>query len=171
MTRFMAAAHSTILPRLYKQYMLSGNAGMTYSSFVTVAGALLMAGVGNILKDQLSYGEESPYVKGKAKRAQRNLHSSGLLGQFERVSDFISPVYPQSKVKITEEPGKWAYEKAKDISPTFNYAARVGEGAKEIVEGKVPQGTAKLIRALPVVGSFPIVSLNAKELLKDMKGN
>lgn len=171
MTRFMAAAHAVILPRLYKQYMLSGNAGMTYSSFVTIAGALLMAGLGNILKDQLSYGEDSPYVKGKGKRAQRNLHSSGLLGQFERVTDFISPVYPQSKTNITEEPGKWLYEQAKDKSPTFNYAARVGEGAKEIVEGKVPQGTAKLVRALPVVGSFPIVSLSTKELLKDMKGN
>jgi len=171
MTRFMAAAHAVILPRLYKQYLLSNNAGMGYSAFVTMASALLMASVGNALKDQLSYGEESPYVKGKAKRAQRNIHSSGLLGQFERLSDFVSPVYPQSKTKITEQPGKWAYEQAKDKSPTFNYVARTGEGVADVLEGRPEKGAQKLMRSLPVVGSFPIVSRKTVDILNDMKGN
>jgi len=171
MTRFMSAAHANMLPRLYKQYMLSNNAGMAYSSFVTIAGAILMAGLGNALKDQLSYGEESPYVKGKAKRTQRNIHSSGLLGQFERLSDFISPVYPQNKTKITEQPGKWAYEQAKDKSPTFNYVARAGEGVANVLEGKTEQGVQKLIRGLPVIGSFPSSARSTAEIFKDMKGN
>jgi len=158
MTRFMAAAHSTILPRLYKQYLLDGHAGMKYQAFSTIAMALLFASLVNMLKDQLSYGDESPYVKTKMKRLQRDVNTSGLLGQFERITDKISPVYPNGGPALTKDPIGWGVDKIKDISPVASWVAKPIQGTKDILEGNTERGVKQLVRATPLIGSFPIAA-------------
>ena len=155
MQRFVVAQTAVLIPRLYKQYLISGHAGMAYSAFFTIASSYLAASLGNALKDQLSYGEESPYIKGKAKKFQRNIYGSGVLGRMENIVDKFSPLYPQKTPAITEHPLDFTYEKAKDLSPQVGWLAKTGEGTKMVLEGKTNEGLNKAARALPVLGGFP----------------
>jgi hypothetical protein len=157
MGKFMATAHAVILPRLYKQYLLEGNAGMKYSAFATMASALLVASLMNTLKDFLSYDEEkdSPYLKTRAKKIQRTVNASGLIGQFERITDKISPVIPNTGPKFTNDPVGWGVDKIKDASPVAAWTSKVVSGTGNVLDGNTEKGVKQLVRAAPVVGSFP----------------
>jgi hypothetical protein len=169
MGRFIAAAHNVILPRLYRQFILNGNVAMRYQAFSTIAMALIFAALANALKDRLSYGDESPYVKGYRKNIQRTINSSGLLGQFERITDNILPVYPQPKTDITQDPLKWTVNKVKDISPVASWAARPVEAAMYFSEDKPAAAVKQLARATPVIGSFPIAADFLSSVFKENK--
>jgi len=158
MGRFMASAHATLLPKLYREYMMNGNVGMRYQAFSTIAMSLLFAALVNDLKDQLSYDDESPYIKGTRKRAQRNLYTSGLAGQYEKAIDMLVPLYPQSKTDITSKPAQWALDKVKDVSPVASWAARPVQAALYAGEGKTDKAVKQIARATPVIGSFPVVA-------------
>jgi hypothetical protein len=166
MGRFMATAHATILPKLYKDYIVSGTVGMRYQAFSTIAGALILAQLVGMLKDQLSYGEDSPYIKGNRKKIQRVINSSGLLGQFEKVVDKAMPLYPATGPKLSENPVGWAGDKIADVSPVAAWAAKVPKGVMEIGEGKTSAGVNTLLRASPLVGSFPVVTKDIAALFK-----
>jgi len=166
MGRFMATAHATILPRLYKTYMLEGNVGMRYEAFRTMAMALLFASLANMLKDELSYGGDNPYIKDKRKKAQRTLNSSGLIGQYEKVLDAITPLYPSRGPDASKNPVGWAANKAVEMSPQLSWAKKVGTGVYDVANGNTPEGVKNLVRAAPVVGSFPISANKAAELFK-----
>lgn len=168
MSRFMAAAHAVILPRLYKQYLLDGNVGMKYQAFSTVCMALIFGHFANILKDMISYDEgDNPYVKGTRKNIQRVLNSSGLLGQYERLVDKVSPVYPNSSPDFSKSPGLWAVDKVTDASPIASWAAKPVRGVMNLAEGETEKGVRQLVRAAPVVGSFPVAAGNIASLFKE----
>jgi len=168
MGRFMATAQAVVLPRLYKQYLLEGNMAMRYSAFTTIAMSLIAGHMVNMLKNGLSYGDDdSPYVKSTAKKTQRLIYSSGLLGQGEKLWERVDPLYdfhkspnlfdtttPKGKV-IEGKPVDWAYSQIKNASPQASWAANVGEGLYDIEEGKTDKGAKKLAKAAPVLGSFP----------------
>jgi hypothetical protein len=159
MTRFMATAHSTLLPTLYKQYIKDGNVGMRYQAFAVVMGMILASMIGNAIKDELAYEDgKNPYIKGYKKEIQRNIYGSGLLGQYERVVDTLSPLYPENKPSPFKDPFKWSIETAKDNSPAINWASKPISAAYNLSQDKVPEAVKQLVRAAPVVGSFPIVS-------------
>jgi len=171
MQKFMGTATAVILPRLYKQYILNGSVGMRYDAFATIGMTLIMSTFVNMLKDQLSYGEDSPYIKNKAKKAQRILNSSGLLGQAEKITEAISPTIEFSSAKFTENPAEWAVDKAKGMSPVVSWVAKPIEGAYAISEGKDLKGAKKIMRAMPVIGSFPAASnYTAEEFVNAFKG-
>lgn len=157
MGRFTAVQTSTMIPRLYKQYIKDGHAGMRYSAFFTIVSALATAYMANMIKDVLAYGEESPYIKGKAKKFQRTVFSSGLLGRGESLVDAMMPLYPQSEKKDANLLEK-AYDFAKDKSPQIGYASKFVEGAGMIAEGNTNKGLNKMARNIPLAGSFPIAT-------------
>lgn len=171
MQKFMGTATAVLLPRLYKQHILNGSVGMRYDAFATMGMTLIMSAFVNMFKDQLSYGEDSPYVKSRAKKAQRILNSSGLIGQAEKITEAISPTIEFSSAKFTERPLEWAVDKAKGASPVVSWVAKPIEGAYNIAEGKEMKGAKKIMRAMPVIGSFPVVSnYTAEELVNAFKG-
>jgi len=171
MQKFMGTATAVLLPRLYKQHILNGSVGMRYDAFATMGMTLIMSAFVNMFKDQLSYGEDSPYVKSRAKKAQRILNSSGLIGQAEKITEAISPTIEFSSAKFTEKPLEWAVDKAKGASPVVSWVAKPIEGAYNIAEGKEMKGAKKIMRAMPVIGSFPVVSnYTAEELVNAFKG-
>jgi len=170
MGKFMATAHAVILPRLYKQYLLEGNAGMKYSAFATIAGALVVSSLMNTLKDFLSYDEDkdNPFLKTSAKKAQRAVNASGLIGQFEKITDKLSPVIPSSGPKFTNDPVGWGVDKIKDSSPVASWTAKAVGGTSELLAGNTEKGAKQLVRAAPVIGSFPRL---AKDFVSAFKEN
>jgi hypothetical protein len=64
---------------------------------------LALAFMSQGIKDELKYGEKSPYLT-DAQRVQRAIYSSGLLGTTERVigSNFVLPLYDSSSYNAGE---------------------------------------------------------------------
>jgi hypothetical protein len=82
------------LPMLWDQVQGKGSVGITYGAFATMGTMLALAFVSQGIKDELKYGDTSPYLTDNQK-IQRAIYSSGLLGTTERVigSNFLFPLY------------------------------------------------------------------------------
>ena len=82
------------LPLMWDQLRGKGSLGMTYSTFATMGTMLALAFMSQGIKDELKYGEESPYLSDNEK-VLRAIYSSGLLGTTERVigSNYLFPLY------------------------------------------------------------------------------
>lgn len=159
MTRFIGAMTSTVLPRLYRDYIKDGNAGMRYQAFSVMAMALFFAHFANLLKDVLSYGDdESPYLKSNVKKMQRNLYGSGLLGRVESLVDTAMPLYSTRKADPSKEPIKYVYDSVKNAAPPVSWADRAVRAMYNIGSGNTEQGVKQAVRSLPVVGSYPIAA-------------
>lgn len=167
MTRFMAGLHSSVLPRLYNNYIMNGSAGMRYQAFSVIAMALVFGMLGNELKDLLAYGDDNPYIKSNVKKAQRTLYSSGILGQYEKVVDTFMPLYPNKSPSFSKDPANWTYQTIKGASPVLTWADKPVQAMFDLGEGKTPEAAQKLVRAAPFVGSFPIIANEAKKFLKE----
>ena len=85
------------LPMLWDQIRGKSSKGLTYGTFATVGSMLALSFMSHGIKDELKYGERSPYLT-DAQRVQRAIYSSGLLGTTERVigSQFVLPLYDSS---------------------------------------------------------------------------
>tara|TARA_R110000822_G_scaffold91902_2_gene211666 strand:- start:2556 stop:6617 length:4062 start_codon:yes stop_codon:yes gene_type:complete len=85
------------LPMLWDQLKGKGSKGLTYGTFATMGSMLALAFISQGIKDELKYGETSPYLTDNQK-IQRAIYSSGLLGTTERVigSNFLFPLYGNS---------------------------------------------------------------------------
>lgn len=171
MTRFVGAFTSTILPKLYRKYLIDGNAGMRYQAFSVIASSLLLASFANALKDELAYGEENPYLTTTREKMQRTLYSSGLLGRYEAVADALVPLYPDRKPSFTRDPLGAAYSTARDVSPVVGYADKVAATGRAIAEGETAEAVKKGSRVMPVIASFPIVGSTLSDLVKDLYTN
>lgn len=84
------------LPMLWDQLKGKGTRGMTYSTFAAMGSMVALAFISQGMKDELKYGESSPYLT-DAQKIQRAIYSSGLLGTTERVigSNYMLPLYAQ----------------------------------------------------------------------------
>jgi hypothetical protein len=158
MGKFMATAHAVLLPRLYRDYIVNGGASMRYQAFSAMGMTILAGFLLNMLKDQVSYGDDSPYVKSKLKKTQRALNSSGLLGRYETVLNTISPVIPVNGPAFKDSPGGWAWDKVTNVAPSIAWADRAGSGIANIATGNTEKGVKQLVRSAPLVGSFPIAA-------------
>jgi hypothetical protein len=167
MTRFVATLHATVLPRLYKDYILNGSAGMRYQAFSVIAMALTLAMLANMMKDELSYGEENPYLTSTKEKVQRTIYGSGLLGRLEGAVDAVSPLYPDRRPDPTRQPIGYAYDVLKDQSPVISYGDRLIRGVYNVGTGETEQGVKQLTRSLPLAGSFPVVADFTSEQFKE----
>lgn len=167
MTRFIAAATTTVLPNLYMNYIAKGSAAMRYQAFSVIALALLFAAIADGLKDELKYGEANPWIRGEFKRYQRTVGSSGLLGKGEVITNLISPLYPDRKTKFLDSPGTYVYDQVKGTSPVVSWADRAVSGMYNVTSGDQEKGTNQIFRSLPVIGSFPKAARDIAESLNE----
>jgi len=84
------------IPMIWDQLKGKSSAGLTYGAFTTAGSMLALAFMSQGIKDELKYGETSPYLS-DSQKIQRAIYSSGLLGTTERVigSNFVLPLYEQ----------------------------------------------------------------------------
>jgi endonuclease YncB( thermonuclease family) len=173
MGRFMATAHAVVLPRLYRDYIRHGSTGMRYQAFAVMAGTMITAMLVNALKDELSYGDDNPYIKTKAKKLQRTVNTSGLLGQGEKLLDTITPLYPQPGSGPSASKDPFGYLKnsaenaATSLSPVAAWLAKPIRGAGELYQGQTEKGVKDIVRSMPLLGSFPIAATSAAALFKN----
>jgi hypothetical protein len=158
MQRFMATAGAVLLPKLYIDYLKNGNAGMRYQAFSVVASAILLAFFVNGIKDQLSYGEDSPYVNGVWANLQRSIYTSGMLGQLERVVDAVDPLYDRKIANPTNNPFKALWDTTTGISPVASWVDRPVRAVLAASEGDAEQAVRQAVRGAPLLGSFPIAA-------------
>ena len=177
MLRYIAAYQTSVLPRLYKDYIKNGNVGMRYSAFSVMVGALAVSALGQGLKDQLAYGEDSPYINGLFKNAQRTIYGSGLLGKGEVLVDAISPLYDRKTTSIYDamNPANdrstvagWAYDTAKSNIAPVAWGDRFVRAGGAISEGNYEQAGKQLARAAPLIGSFPQTYDQLQELFSSL---
>jgi hypothetical protein len=168
MTRFIAALHANILPRLYRDFIVRGNVGMRYQAFAVIGMALAFAHVANLLKDEIAYEEGiNPFIQEADKQAQRALYGSGLLARFEGFADAINPLYPFRKPDPSQDPAAYAYSVVKDQSPVINWADRLVRGMYQVGAGETEQGVRNLARSAPFIGSFPVATQDVARQFKE----
>jgi len=170
MTRFTSTATSQMLPKLYKQYIKDGNVGMRYEAFAVIGMALAMGMITNEMKDVLSYGTtNNPYIKTTKGKIQRTINASGLIGSVEKISDFVSPIYPNTTPKFTKDPIGNILNNAEDISPVASWTGKLVRGANLAATGNSAAAAGKFASALPLVGSFKIPQQMAMDAFKGNK--
>lgn len=168
MTRFIAGLTANILPRLYRDYIKDGNAGMRYQAFVSIGLAIAMSHIANILKDILSYGDdENPYLKTGLKQAQRAVYGSGILGRGEGIADWAMPLYEFNNQSLLKNPVGYSYNAAKNAMPPVGWGDRAVRAMYNVSTGNTEQGVKQAVRSMPLVGSFPQAANFAAEQFKE----
>tara|TARA_B110000902_G_scaffold50727_1_gene58334 strand:+ start:1276 stop:5340 length:4065 start_codon:yes stop_codon:yes gene_type:complete len=145
------------LPRLWKQVKGGASKGLQYGTVAAMSNMLLFAFMSQGLKDELKYGEESPYLTDN-QRIQRAIFSSGLLGTTERVigSNFMFPLYGSD----TYGAGDFVWE---NVAGEAAAAGTVGK-AYNMIAGAVESDDEKVkrnfVKSLPFLGPFSHNLLN-----------
>lgn len=142
---FISTFTSTYIPRLWGEYVKRGSPAMKYNAFATMATMILLGFVSQEIKDQLKYGETSPYLD-EAEWLRRGISSSGLLGSSERVINTLYPMYETRSDGVFE----WAWNEASGQSPAIGSMASGIGGVGNIIEGETTRGMDKLLRLTPV---------------------
>ena len=142
---FISTFTSTYIPRLWGEYVKRGSPAMKYNAFATMATMILLGFVSQELKDQLKYGETSPYLD-EAEWLRRGISSSGLLGSSERI---INTLYPMYETR-TDGVFQWAWNETSGQSPAISTMASAIGGVGNIIEGDTTRGMDKLLRITPV---------------------
>ena len=145
------------LPRLWKQVKGGSSKGLQYGTMAAMSNMLLFAFLSQGLKDELKYGEESPYLTDN-QRIQRAIYSSGLLGTTERVigSNFMFPLYGSD----TYGAGDFVWE---NVAGEAAAAGTIGK-AYNMIAGAVESDNEKVkrnfVKSLPFLGPFSHNILN-----------
>ena len=138
------------LPAMWEQVRHGrGSKGLTYSTFASASTMLALAFVSQGIKDELKYGESSPYLT-DAQKIQRAIYSSGLLGTTERVisSNFLFPLYGDN----SNGPGEFIWD---NIAGEAAAASTVGR-AYGMISGALESDSDKVQKNF--LGSLPFLA-------------
>ena len=145
---FTSVFQANQIPTMWDQVKRGGpsSKGITYGTFASASTMLALAFVSQGIKDELKYGESSPYLT-DAQKIQRAIYSSGLLGTMERVigSDFLFPLYPESSYGAAE----YVWDHVSGEAP----AAGTIERTYGMIEGAISSDDEQFMRNL--YGSIP----------------
>ena len=143
---YISAFTANQLPRLWDG--LKYSKGLRYSTFASAATMLFMGFLSQAMKDELKYGEPSPYLTDREK-VLRMIYSSGLIGTGERIigSPMLLPLYGSSSRDFTE----WTWNNVASEAA----AAGTVERFYRIAEGYFEDDDAKMMKSF--YGSLPFL--------------
>jgi hypothetical protein len=90
---FISTFTAVVIPKLWNQYLRKGNPQVKYNTFALIVIMISLGGASQYIKDLLKFGKPSPYLDTTG-YAQRAVYASGVIGQYERLADVVSPLYP-----------------------------------------------------------------------------
>jgi hypothetical protein len=137
------------LPMLWDQVKGKSSKGLTYGTFAAMGSMLALAFISQGIKDELKYGESSPYLT-DAQKIQRAVYSSGLLGTTERVigSNLLFPLYGSS----SHGPGEFIWD---NIAGEAAATGTVGRGYG-MISGAIESDGDKFMKNF--YGSIPFIA-------------
>jgi len=153
---FIANFTARILPKILKN-VSSGSPGITTNALVTALTMFAAAMFSTMLRDEIKYGEPTPYLDDWDK-FRRVVFATGLLGTGERALSAISPLYgsrsslPQGNNPITQSISR-SIEGALGEAAAYGTVKDIAGSAYEFGFGDNRKGAKQAIKLLPLVGS------------------
>jgi len=149
---YIATFTANHLPRLWRDYIKDGPPSIKFNTFAMMALMIMLGFASQYLKDWLKYGEPSPYLD-DSEKIRRAINSSGLLGQGERVLNFVWPTFERNPSNFMEAAVGTVFDEMPAMSPL----ERMYKGADAFYEGEGSKGVYNIARGSPVIG--PMTSL------------
>jgi len=154
---YIANFTSKILPRILGQ-VTSGAPGLTTNAIATSMAMVSAAMLATMLRDEIKYGETTPYLDDYDK-FRRVIFSSGLLGTSERLLQGISPLYGSRSALPTGDNAisagvSSAIDGLLGESAAYGTATDVLTGAYELGFGDNRKAAEKALKLLPLTSSI-----------------
>ena len=146
---YVSTFTATALPRLWNEYIRGGRPSMKYNTFAMMAMMVFLGFASQYLKDWLKYGEPSPYLNDQEK-FRRAVNSSGILGQGERVLNFVWPTFESKSDTVL---GKGA-DMVLDEMPAMGPIRRMLKSADAAYMGDYDTAKYQAFRGMPLIGPF-----------------
>ncbi len=153
-TSYIMAFQSQALPKIWKD-VKGANPDVQYATFQMMMYMLLVAYLGQELKDLWKFGEENPYLS-QGKKNYRAGMQSGLLGSLHRPLELLAPVYSSSSDK-----GDYTFSKFKQdvksrgkaiAGPTASTATDLYDALSATIEGEDDKAAYRWKRMVPIFG-------------------
>jgi len=145
---FMATFTSTSIPKLWNDMVGRGSPAMQYNAFATMASMIALGFLSQAIKDQMNFGEDSPYLD-ENEKIRRGIESSGLLGTAGRITDTLFPLYEQQ----SSGPASWAWKQIESQSPALSKATQALGLSGNAIQGEKDAGG--LISGAIKLGGIP----------------
>jgi len=137
------------LPKLWTEYVARGRPSMKYNTFAMMTMMIFMGFASQYLKDWLKYGKPTPYLNSQEK-LRRAINSSGLLGQGERVLNFVWPTFESRSDSVVGKSADMVLGEMPAMSPV----RRLLKAADSAYHGDTDIATYNALRATPFIGPF-----------------
>jgi len=146
---FISTFTAVVIPKLWNQYLRKGNPQVKYNTFALIVIMISLGAASQYIKDLLKFGKPSPYLDTTG-YAQRAVYASGVLGQYERIADVVSPLYPSRD--------DWLMSTILgEAGPTVRNIQTIGSAIGLGMEGEGERAIAKGLGAAPLVA--PVTSV------------
>ena len=162
---FLSTFTANIVPKLWNdkfgKAVRQRDPSLAYNAFALAMVMLVLGAAGQYLKDVIKYGEGSPYLEGN-QIYHRAILSSGLLGQYEKVTDIFLPLYPQRGEGGATRAGSGIVGAPGRAVQNFIDAASFASSKES------PPGSAlnAFLKNVPFISSFPAIR-NEVNFLKE----
>ena len=103
--------------------------------------ATALAFLGQAFKDEIKYGDKPAWLT-DAEYIQRGVAASGLMGQTERIFNFVFPLYKSEEDTLTDK----FYS---ELGPVANALTALTTGSKWAAEGEGERAIAQYLKVLP----------------------
>jgi len=149
---FISTFTANVIPKLWRDQVAKGNPKVKYDTFALILTMMALGGASQYIKDLIKFGQSSPYLD-EIGYVQRALYSSGAIGQYERVIDLVSPLYPERGNGL-----EWLFNTMLgEAGPSARNIETVLTATGQALEGETERAVGNVGRVLPVIG--PVTSL------------
>jgi hypothetical protein len=146
---FLSTFTGNLVPKIWNAQLRKGTVKVKYDTFALIITMMALGGASQYLKDLIKFGRSSPYLD-EVSLVQRAVFSSGVLGQYERIIDFLHPLYPDRNTG-----SDYLFNTVLgEAGPSARNIQKVLSSTGLMLEGETERGVNKLLSATPFVGPF-----------------